>query len=790
MKIPIFLFSLLLGAQASFGQFQIIDQIQFGNFFSESIQHTCTFVNAPVITGGLNQSARKLGTDGSITFAIACNPTAQNYITVKLWGSDTVTARQYLYLYDPVNRIGNYETLNSEIMFWHDVQRGFVGRFVYSTYPIPIALTAGKTSVTLKLADAQLGIYKVYTHLDPFFEPPGETQGIAVNLGQPAPSPNGMTQLQFARYQAQIALDEVLKWQKYGPDWDAKVAQGNAPAMFTGAVTYYGRGGQDTWTKDEWKADIYTRFTTSNLSALTALRSYAIAYHSNWSSEYQNPEMINRVLKALEFFRIAQGANGGFWNPWNVPWVGGPDRKNAGNPLDGFGTHALADAFLMLQNEITPAMLSVTFDDDDNPATPPVTREAAFIELFKGIRDFCINVSRGHATNQDDAQVYAAFKANECLKILAPAQVWSDSVIKDYVYQALGLTYNTVYDGSRWFSLKGMALEGHGIINGGYCGNYSASPMRFMGNFASVINDPQIDVHISKYVEAFSMYCFPQNDDNGYAGLANEMVVNYRPNRYPGNQFPTENYIPGLYYAAAVLGDQSALRMLNLYVNNGRVFTMDRTDVYTGHYSTQSVGTIETAAIYEDILALTQTSHRLPNERQEGFVFTDEEGGSVVIKDGDARMYITLNWRHGYSGSVRSAAQAIPSNIARVHYTTSTIDRIANITMESVDGIFGLYKAQYGKYLIMLNCSKTKTYQQSVQGSTATDIVTGTTYQSGQTITIPQQQTVVLDLSAPAYCGDANTIYSPVDFNKDCRVDIADLAIYADMWADSVLLLQ
>ena len=788
MRIPAFLLLLLFAVRSSLGQFQVIDQIQFGNFYSESIQHSCTFVNAPASTGGLGQSSRKLGSGGSIAFTIACNPAAQNFITVKLWGSDTVTERQYLYLYDPADRIGEYETANSELMFWHDVQRGFVGRFVYSTYPIPLGLTSGKTSVTLKLADAQLGIYKVYTHLDPFFEPTGETQGTAVNLGQPAPSPNGMTQLQFVRYQAQIALDEVLKWQKYGPEWDQKVAQGNAPAMFTGAVTEYGRGGQDTWTKDQWKADIYTRFTVANLSSLTALRSYALAYHNQWSSKYQNPEMIDRVLKALEFFRIAQGANGGYWNPWSIPWVGGPDRQNAGNPLDGFGSHALAEAFLMLQNQITPAMLSVTFDDDDNPATPPVTREAAFIELFKGIRDFCINISRGHATNQDDAQVYAAFKANECLKILAPAQAWSDTSMKVYVYQALGLTYNTVYEGCRWFSLKGMALEGNGIINGGYCGNYSPSPMRFMHNFAAGINDPQIDAHISKYVEAFSMYCFPQNDDSGYGGLANEMAINYRPNRYPGNQFPSENYIPGLYYAASVLGDQTAIRILNLYVNNGRVFKMDRTNLYTGHYSTESVGTIETAAIYEGILSLPQTSYRLSNEREDDFVFTDEEGGSVVVKDGDARMYITLNWRHGYSGTVRSAAEAVPNDIARVHYTTSTIDRIANITMESVDGIFGLYKARYGKYLIMLNCSKTKTYSQSVPDSFVTDLVTSNTYNPGQTITILPQTTVVLDVSEPQFCGDNNTPYNASDFNKDCRVDIIDFAVYADMWAESVLL--
>lgn len=35
----------------------------------------------------------------------------------------------------------------------------------------------------------------------------------------------------------------------------------------------------------------------------------------------------------------------------------------------------------------------------------------------------------------------------------------------------------------------------------------------------------------------------------------------------------------------------------------------------------------------------------------------------------------------------------------------------------------------------------------------------------------------------PKYCGDVGTVYSEFDFNKDCRVDIEDLAIYAAMWA-------
>jgi hypothetical protein len=38
-------------------------------------------------------------------------------------------------------------------------------------------------------------------------------------------------------------------------------------------------------------------------------------------------------------------------------------------------------------------------------------------------------------------------------------------------------------------------------------------------------------------------------------------------------------------------------------------------------------------------------------------------------------------------------------------------------------------------------------------------------------------------IAQPQFCGDEETVYMAVDFNKDCRVDIEDLAIYAGMWA-------
>jgi hypothetical protein len=52
---------------------------------------------------------------------------------------------------------------------------------------------------------------------------------------------------------------------------------------------------------------------------------------------------------------------------------------------------------------------------------------------------------------------------------------------------------------------------------------------------------------------------------------------------------------------------------------------------------------------------------------QPDFVFSDEEDGVVAIKNGDEILYASLYWR----------ARNAVNSLARVHFTTPTIDRIA-----------------------------------------------------------------------------------------------------------------
>lgn len=761
----------------------VLDRIIFGDMDSESAHS----VSAPFTfaeTGGLGQSCRRLSMSGSITFTLACDPVRQNYLTVKLWGSDTVTGTQYLYLYDPKNRIGVYQDDWPEVTIWTS-QPPFPGRFVYSTYLIPKTLTAGKSQVILKLADAQLAIYSVYSHLNPFFEPINEIQGKNPGLGPVRPAGFRSLYEQIV-YQANLGIAELLTWQKYGPAWEAAVAAGDAPAVMTGAVTFDGRGGDPSWTIQQWKEDLYIRFTTGNMVCLEALEAYGIAYNSPWSNYYQNPELVERIIKGLDFFRIAQGANGAFSNPWGLLWIGGPHRVDGAGCLEGFGVHALADAFLLVYDHIPPETFNEMVDDDDNPDTPPVTRRTSYIHLFKGIINHMLN-DRGHAPNQDRAQVHAMYKANECLKILSPADAWPDNTAITWVYEALGELPCPIYDGF-WESRKGLALEVHGTINGGYCGNYGPHAIAFIYPYGMMTGGGNVLVNsrINKEVDAFANYLYAGNDSEGYVGLVNESVISWRPNQYPAVQFPSPAVFNGLAYAAIHLGNQNAIRILQLYLNNNRLYSIDcSASAVAAHYEEKALAAMKMVDLIEQVRALPATSVRLPMERNETYAWADEQAAGIVVKHQGARLYMTLNWRHDYCpGCSRSAANAVANDIARVHYTTDTMDRFANVEMKTPFGLYKLYTCRYGDYLIAMNLSDTESYEvatSEVTWTEAVDLIGKVQVDLYPAPILPPRSTMIL---YPGRCID----YLSGDFNKDCIVDLEDLAIFTTQWLENTSL--
>jgi hypothetical protein len=184
------------------------------------------------------------------------------------------------------------------------------------------------------------------------------------------------------------------------------------------------------------------------------------------------------------------------------------------------------------------------------------------------------------------------------------------------------------------------------------------------------------------------------------------------------------------------------------------------------------------------VASLEPSKFRFPmGDDQPDFAWADEGIGAVVLKHMGRRAWVVLGWRG-----------AGINNIARIHYTTDTIDRLANVRIHTsytpsgysivrpaemlgtykykdmtlatdgeilpiAEGPLGgrgdFYQCRYGDYLTLMNCTDAKTYKPDIpddlKNSSAKDLISGETYKLDQ-ITIPPEKTLVLYI--PGHSGE------------------------------------
>lgn len=736
-----------------------LDSVQFGDGASER-EHGLRLENSQHSTGGLEQSCVQIGPEGYIEFELACSPDEVTYLTVKLWGSDT--GQGQLYLHDGEKQVGEYLSREPEL----DILSGepaFAGRFFYSTYMLPRRMTEGREQATIRLIatgtprpysddkqDAALesfsrGIYAAATHVDPFYEVEEPTASGPKSLLQ-SEEADGDAQLVHLIAQADIGIAKFASWQRFGPEWEALVEEGKAPAVMTGCCPSRGAYSLD-WSTEEWLDGIAIRHNRSNLTSMRALSTFARAYHAEWSAYYHDDELLDRVAAGLDYYRRAQGLNGGYVDVWGNKWVGGPERRKNGGCLEGFGHRGLAYAFLLAHKQLDErGLLDETTDDDADPDTLPIPRRQAYTDLFTGSRDYLVSdYGRGHAPNQDLGDIIAAWVANECLRILAPGEEWGRGEALGYVYSAVGLAPD-IYGGV-WVSPLGLAMEPNGSLSGGYCGNYGSGCVEMICELAELTGDDRVRERALQAVDAYSHFRYPDVDAEGRPCLRKEGVITWRNNHTPGR-----THYGGNAYAALELNDPTATREAQLYIRDGRAFdiNLDRVDA---HFADRVAGAVMLVSDLARLLELPPTHARLPREPEHGdFVYADPLAGCVALRNGDECLYISMNWRHGFrtgSPNARSRENAVVNNLARVHFTTPTIDRIANIEMQSPQGFGGLYQCRYGRYLAALNLSPDTAH--SLVGPlpdvTATDLVTGAEVDLAEAPTVASLSSLVLKVN-------------------------------------------
>jgi hypothetical protein len=269
----------------------LLDYVAFGDAASESA-HDFSVDYSAVIAGGLGQPGRTLGPSalpssdenaywgGTASFTLKVDPERSTYVTIKLWGgdydnsswqSDGGTESWRLQLFADGDCVGYLDQGELDCLDMEDTAPRAPGRFFFHTIFIPEARTAGKTSLVLEVrsmgrqfAYAQnaatfyyaqttpsRGIYRVYTHTEPFFEPPaGDVQG-------PAPRPATRT----------------------SPG--TEVMETIAARVQADQVTYFATG--DPSTFDPW-----------------AYEQLAEGYRWSGSPAHQQPAALERVCQAID----------------------------------------------------------------------------------------------------------------------------------------------------------------------------------------------------------------------------------------------------------------------------------------------------------------------------------------------------------------------------------------------------------------------------------------------------------------------------------------------------------
>lgn len=736
-----------------------LDFIQFGDKISETI-HTVFAPKTKVVIGGMGELCRQIESGGEIIFTLKCNPNAQNYLTVKLWGSDAQPCLVFL-ADESGKRYGSYLSEMPEIAY----NRGepeFLNRFIYVTIPIPKELTKGKRYVRLKLVavgsvapyappsqkerslkNLSRGIYRVYTHTDPFFTPePDEKLGKPpLFKGRPCRPLDELIILN--RKQIDEAIERLLQSQIYGPKWKERIKNGEIPAIAYGATT---RATPPTSLKGQAFLDwLVQRTTAGNCADFGIVGIFARAYSWEGSKFHRAYELLERIVCALDYFARAQGVNGGFTAQ---KWIGVPERARGWSCIEGYGTRWLGRAFLEVADHIKSwGLLDEKIDDDYDPKTPMIPRREVYARMFALHRDYLVREARGHATNQDLFQVQSMWLCNEALRHLKPELVWPREEALKFVYSAIGLAPD-IY-GGYWFSPKGLPLEPWGTLGGGYCGNYGRECAHLVCEMAEITGDEKVALQALKTVEAMSYFFYPDITADGYRCWRREEVISTRNNFSPGRiDYPFN------LYAAAVLKSPVALRAFQIWLNDGNEPLPF--DWHNAHFVTMVLGRLYSARYFEQLLTQrvlkSNLNYRLfmePGQPDKAWV--DEWGHVVVVRHEDgSRLYISLQWRRGFKPGGRGPDFVRTNNLARIHFTTPVIDRVATIRMEAPYGFGRLYICRYGPYFIAMNLCKSETFTVNAPpAKSVVDLVSGRRLDSRKPLRLSPQTSVVLYYKSP-----------------------------------------
>jgi hypothetical protein len=507
-------------------------------------------------------------------------------------------------------------------------------------------------------------------------------------------------------------------------------------------------------------------------SALTApLHVWARGYGSNnsWAANYSGRvEVLQRIASALDFYRRAQGSNGGFscratmsfanhttsnqihglqdggyycndqgrtgvstdaewWAASHNFWIGGPSRRNG----SAWQIINLAPAFIEVADALHEhGLLDVMVDDDFNPDTPSVSRRQAVTDLFVGARNFMAS-NPGHpqggfqAPNGWLSDVTKLYSADRALyHHLDASRAYPPARILKLIGSALGSApmpwpdaWPAAKDTFVEVSPAGISMELLGSYSGGYSAGYgeiwaTVAELWVLARGDSPVTS-LIEGRLSRVIGAFSHF---RLRDLGYGCLRSEATLSARKNSNTWRceySFQRAGAVP----AAVALEDPNALRQAALYFEDRKWLDFGQQEF------ARDIGFLEGALdmleYHTELEALIKShaAHRLPQEpAAPDFGWADSVAHIAVAKHKDEQLFAALQWRHdmelwqpgsmdlNFNGAFMAPK---PNNIARVRLLqeNQTTDRVLNVEIDTQGGFHGVYALILGGWCVGMNAN-------------------------------------------------------------------------------------
>jgi hypothetical protein len=630
-----------------------IDTLILGDTESEQ-QHNLTATRSDIIRGGLGESARQLlplepvsHDGGSINFTLKVDPEKQNYVTVRLWGSDKGENRGRLILYMDGLQVGYRHEGDHDVLNQCDEEPLFLNRFFYQTVMLPPFLTKGKTGVSLritalgrmwpygvnfdqkqkKLTEPSRGIYRIYSHTCVRFIPDlGEKQGTPVKpVARPINSgdPGGELFTQMR-----------------------KIVNGRLNRFMNGEGV-----------------------TTNWRDATGRILLMAEAYKTPWTTACKNPGAIKAIVRFGDMF-LMPGVVG-------INWIcAGP----LGEAIMIVGPDPALMKELEEQIEVSKDFPFIPpLDRKDTrewtKETVTMTRREAWTKVLQASVDFNRTRWRRSFTNQSMILDRNTYTANRGLRILAPELALPETQTLRYLYESIGLLPWLGNDLPGGGSEKPLGANHYLVTRKGlskelgFVAAYGETILKFARDIAEMTGDQKIFNQLIKISRARLYFRYPGVDADGYRLMRIASEIDNRGAHFPLSRgaYAICNVREAWWMELpAFTKDPVTIGVTQQCLEDNQYFPRLASRKSDG----DTLGMMRNIDEYAIFKAQPPVKYRLPmTDGEKDFVFCDEENAVLAMKHGDHRLFLNFYYRQEFG----------VSGVTRILDITPDIMRIASV---------------------------------------------------------------------------------------------------------------